>query len=110
MLFRSLPQYDTELFVHKKSKTTEELSLEALQKSLPIIEGVDSWEEEDIHSALFNLVAELEWKNSQLLWPVRIAIAGTAVTPGGAIEIAYTLGKDECIRRMKIAIEKLEGK
>ena len=105
-----LPQYDTELFVHKKSKTTEELSLEALLKSLPIIEGVDSWEEEDIHSALFSLVAELEWKNSQLLWPVRIAIAGTAVTPGGAIEIAYTLGKDECIRRMKIAIEKLEGK
>ena len=103
-----LPEYDAELYVHKKSKTTKELSLEALNEALPVLEGIDNWEADIIHDSLFAIVEKKEWKNSQLLWPVRIAIAGTAVTPGGAIEIAEALGKDECIRRMKIGIEKLE--
>jgi len=30
-----------------------------------------------------------------VLWPLRIAIAGVANTPGGAFEIAYLLGRDE---------------
>ena len=46
-------------------------------------------------------------KNGLVLWPLRIAISGKASTPGGAVEIAYLLGKEETIRRVKAAIEKL---
>jgi glutamyl-tRNA synthetase len=41
------------------------------------------------------------------MWPVRIAAAGKAVTPGGAVEICRILGKDECLRRLKIGLGKL---
>jgi glutamyl-tRNA synthetase len=46
-------------------------------------------------------------KNSQILWPIRTALSGKDVTPGGATELAEILGKDESIRRIKIGIEKL---
>ena len=42
------------------------------------------------------------------MWPVRIAAAGKAVTPGGAVEICRILGKNETLRRMRVGIEKLE--
>ncbi len=48
-------------------------------------------------------------KNSTLMWPVRIAAAGLAVTPGGAVEICRILGKDETIRRLNIGLAKLNA-
>ena len=48
-----------------------------------------------------------EIKNAKLMWPVRIAVAGKAVTPGGAVEICQILGKEESLRRIRIGIEKL---
>ena len=56
------------------------------------------------------LMAEAEGvKNAKIMWPVRIALAGKAVTPGGAVEIARILGRDEALRRIGLGIEKLEG-
>ena len=72
-----------------------------------MIEGIENWTEEGVHEALFALIAEMEVKNGTVLWPVRTALSGKQFTPGGAIEIAYILGKDECISRMKKGIEKL---
>ncbi len=46
-------------------------------------------------------------KNAKLLWPVRIAISGQAVTPGGAVEICCLLGKEEALRRMEKAEARL---
>ena len=48
-------------------------------------------------------------KNAAVMWPVRIAVSGQTVTPGGAVEICKILGKDETIRRVKCGIEKLGG-
>ena len=46
-------------------------------------------------------------KNAKVMWPVRIAAAGKSVTPGGAVEICRILGKEETLRRLKIALAKL---
>lgn len=54
------------------------------------------------------LPEKLEMKNGQVLWPVRTALTGKQSTPGGAIEVAYILGKDESLRRIQTGIEKLE--
>ena len=102
-----LPDYDIEMYTHKKMKTDAAISLEVLKKALPVIEGITDWSEESVHEALFALIAEMEVKNGTVLWPVRTALSGKQFTPGGAIEIAYILGKDECISRMKKGIEKL---
>ena len=105
--FDALPDYDTELYVHKKSKSDKDSALEMLNAALPVLEAVDVWDDEHIHDAMVGLAEKLEVKNAKLMWPVRIAVTGTAVTPGGAVEICRILGKDETIRRMQDGIGRL---
>lgn len=105
--FESLPEYDINLYVHKKMKTDLQNSLENLKLSYEVLERLESWNEESIDAALKGLVEILGVKNGLILWPVRTAISGKQVTPGGAIEIADILGKEESLRRMRIGIEKL---
>ena len=70
---------------------------------------IENFTEEAVKEVLMNLAAANEMKNGQIMWPVRIAISGLASTPGGATEIAYLIGKEECLRRMDIGIEKLKN-
>lgn len=105
--FEKLPEYDLSIYVHKKMKTNEENSLEYLKKALPVLEGTTDWNEQSIYNSLMSLVQEMGIKNGQMLWPVRIALSGKSVTPGGAIEIADILGKKESIRRIEAGILKL---
>ena len=105
--FDELPEYSTELYVHKKMKTTEEIALESLKACLPILEGLEDWNETVIHDTLMNLVTELGIKNGQLLWPVRTALSGKPTSPGGAMELADILGKEESLKRIEKGIELL---
>ena len=74
---------------------------------IPALEGLDSWTEESVHDTLIGIAEQNGMKNGTVLWPVRIAIAGKQVTPGGAIEIGLLLGKEETLRRLRIGREKL---
>lgn len=105
----TLPDYDIELYTHKKMKTNPETSLEALNAALPVLEAIDEkdWNTETIHEKLFQLIAKLEVKNGWLLWPIRVAVSGKAFTPGGGIELCEVLGKEDSIDRIKKGIEKL---
>lgn len=105
--FDELPEYGTELFVHKKSKSDEQSSKEVLEKIIPAFEALPEWNDEGIMNAMLDLAAAMEAKNAKVMWPVRIAAAGKAVTPGGAVEICRILGREETVRRLKIAVEKL---
>ena len=88
-------------------KTTEENSLEALNHVLPALEAINDWTYDAIHDVLMGLAAQLELKNGRILWPVRTALSGKAVTPGGAVELCHILGKEETIRRIKVGMELL---
>lgn len=103
-----LPDYDTELYVHKKMKTDKDIAYTALKELLPVLEEVGEWKAENIHAAVFALIEKLGLKNGQVLWPLRTALSGKAFTPGGGIEIADLLGKDESIARVKTGIALLE--
>jgi len=105
--FDILPDYETELYVHKKSKTDETISLDMLREAKTALEALPEWTSEAIHDALTALAEKLDVKNATLMWPVRIAISGKAVTPGGAIEICWILGRDETLRRLEEGIRKL---
>ena len=103
-----LPEYSTELYVHKKSKTTLENSLSSLREILPVLESLEVWTNEGLYEALVALAAKLELKNSVVLWPLRVAVSGKASTPGGATELCALLGKEESIARVKAGIALLE--
>ena len=99
--------YSTELFANKKSKTDPEVSKAVLEAVIPMLEALPEWTETALHDALISFAAEKGMKNGTLLWPVRIAMSGRTVTPGGAIEIAALLGRDETLRRLRLGLEKL---
>ena len=105
--FNELPEYDAELYVHKKSKTDREISLNMLRAARPALEALPQWTSDAIHDCLISLAESLGVKNATLMWPVRIAAAGKAVTPGGAVEICQILGRDETLRRIDIGLGKL---
>ncbi len=102
-----LPSYDTELYVNKKMKTTLESSKEALEKILPVLEGLDDWSHDAIHDSLFALIESLGVKNGVILFPLRVALSGKKFTPGGGVEIATLIGKEESIKRIKTGISLL---
>jgi glutamyl-tRNA synthetase len=99
--------YDIELFTNKKSKTDAAVSKEMLLAVLPALEALPAWTEEALHALLMGMAEQMQVKNGTLLWPVRIALAGKQVTPGGAIEIAVLLGREEALRRLRFGLEKL---
>ena len=96
-----------ELFVHKKSKSDEASSRQMLELVIPRFEQLACWDDEHILEVMVKLAEELEVKNAKVMWPVRIAAAGKAVTPGGAVEICRILGRDETLRRLQIGLKKL---
>lgn len=100
-------EYDVAMFTNKKSKTNPEVSLGVLNMAIDALNALETWEEAAIHDTLLGLAEKNGLKNGTMLWPVRIALAGKQVTPGGAIEIAYLLGKDESLRRLELGRKKV---
>ncbi len=107
--FAAMPEYDIDLYNHKKMKVTPESALVYIKEAYPVLENLAEFTESYIHDAMLELVQKLGIKNGQLLYPLRIAVTGTAVTPGGAIEIAALLGRRETLARLEGSISKLEN-
>ena len=105
----ALPEYDTALYVHKKSKTTLENSLDTLKALLPVLRAQEDWSNAGLYERLVALAAEREVKNSVILWPLRVAVSGKASTPGGATELCALLGKEESLARIERGITLLEN-
>ena len=103
----SLPEYDAELFTNKKSKTDSAVSAEVLDFVIPALTALPEWTEAALHETLLGMAEARGMKNGTLLWPVRISLAGKLVTPGGAIEIAALLGREESLRRLNFGRSKL---
>jgi len=105
--FEELPEYDADMFIHKKMKTDRESSLAVLKELLPEFEALEDYSEQAIEAVIMAYVAAKGIKNGQALWPVRTAVSGKQSTPGGAYEIMSILGKEESLRRIRLAIDKL---
>ncbi len=106
--FDAVPEYDISMYAHKKMKTTPESSLEVLRELLPLFEGQEDYSNDALYGLLCNYVKEKGCKNGYAMWPVRTAVSGKQMTPGGATELMEVLGKEESLARLRAAIEKLE--
>ena len=102
-----MPEFENDLYVNKKQKTTLDVARQALAFVKPVLESIDSWTEGEIHDRVMEAIPASGMKNGQVLWPLRIAISGQMSTPGGAFEIAYLLGKEETLKRLSDSMEKL---
>ena len=102
-----VPDYDCSMYEHKKMKTTIPLSLEVLKAVLPVLEAADDYGNDALYSLLLGFAKDRGLKNGQVMWPIRTAVSGKQMTPGGATQLMEILGKDESLSRIRAAIEKL---
>ncbi|MGN0700929.1 MAG: glutamate--tRNA ligase [Oscillospiraceae bacterium] len=102
-----LPEFDAELYVNKKNKTTAETAKTVLDAAVPLLENTAAWDNDSLFELLKGLAETLGLKAGAVMWVVRIAVSGMAVTPGGATELMTVLGKDESIARLKHSLAKL---
>ena len=107
--FETLPEYDPQMYVHKKMKTNLETSLKVLKDVLPILEAQEDYSNDALYAALSEYVSKEGVKTGFVMWPIRTAVSGKQMTPAGATEIMEVLGKEESIRRIKKGIELLEA-
>lgn len=105
--FEELPEYDTEMYVHKKMKTTKETSLEVLKELLPVLEAQEDYSNDGLFAVLSAYVSEKGVKTGFVMWPIRTAVSGKQMTPAGATEIMEVLGKEESLKRIRKGIELL---
>ena len=103
----AMPEFDNSLYAHKKMKTTPESAKETLLGLQPLLEAQDPWTEEGVHDLLIGYAQKTGLKNGQVMWPLRVAITGKPVTPGGAVEAAVLLGKQETLARLARSLERL---
>ena len=106
--FNALPDFDTALYAHKKMKTTAETALPVLQELEPLLTSLTDYSNDALYAALQGFVEEKGYKNGYVLWPLRIALTGKAMTPCGATEAMELLGKAECLVRLKKSIAVLQ--
>ncbi len=106
--FESLPEYDLEMYVHKKMKTTKETSLAVLKGTLPILEKQEGYSNDALYQVLTGYISQEGVKTGYVMWPLRVAVSGKQMTPAGATEIMEVLGKEETLTRIRAGIEKLE--
>ena len=107
--FEEVPEYDIALYNNKKNKCNPEKSLDILQDLLPMIEKQDDFSNDALYELLKGYATDKGIKAGLVMWPIRTAVSGKQMTPGGATEIMEIIGKDETVGRIKAAIEKLQA-
>ncbi len=106
--FEELPEYDIAMYTHKKMKTNEETSLAVLTEVLPLLEAQEDFSNDALYQSLLKYVEEKGVKNGYVMWPIRTAVSGKQMTPGGATELMEVLGKEESIARIQKGISMLQ--
>ena len=105
--FEELSEYDVAMYTHKKMKTNAQTSLEVLQEILPVLEAQEDYSNDALYQTLLKYVEQKGCKNGYVMWPIRTAVSGKQMTPGGATELMEVLGKEESLARIRKGIELL---
>ena len=105
--FEELPEYDVAMYTHKKMKTNAQTSLEVLQVILPVLEAQEDYSNDALYQTLLKYVEQKGCKNGYVMWPIRTAVSGKQMTPGGATELMEVLGKEKSLARIRKGIELL---
>ena len=101
-------EYDLNMYVHQKMKVDLDVAKKAVKVAIDALENFDDWTDEAIKERIKSAAEEAGMKGGQVMFSMRVALSGAPVTPGGAIELAKVLGKEESLRRMRFSLELLE--
>ena len=103
----SVPEYDLSMYCHKKMKTDEASSLELLKQVIPVLSEQEDFSNDALFARLKEFASGHGYKIGYVMWPIRTALSGKQMTPGGATELLELFGRDESLRRLSDAVIKL---
>ncbi len=98
-------EYLPELLIDKKIDAAGALC--ALHMAYNALTGLATWDHDSIEQALRNVAAEMGVKAGPVFMGVRVAVTGRKETPP-LMETMLVLGRERCLRRINIAIQRLE--
>ncbi len=101
-------EHDLAMYEHQKMKVTKDVAKRALGVAIAALEDFDDWSADAIKEQIKTKSEEEGIKSGQVMFTMRVALTGAPVTPGGAIEMAVVLKKDETLRRMRYSLSLLE--
>lgn len=101
-------EHDLAMYEHQKMKVTKDVAKRALGVAIAALEDFDDWSADAIKEQIKTKSEEEGIKSGQVMFSMRVALTGAPVTPGGAIEMAVVLKKDETLRRMRYSLSLLE--
>ncbi|MDY6872484.1 MAG: glutamate--tRNA ligase [Chloroflexota bacterium] len=107
--FADVPDYDINMYVHKKSKSDLETSLTILKGVMPLLADLKTFDNDNLYMLLKSYGKDKGYKTGTVMWPIRTALSGVPATPGGATALAEVLGRTETLNRIQAGIEKLES-
>ena len=89
-------------------KVMRDGAVERLRAAREALEQAEPFDVESVEQALRALVERFDVKPKDVFQPVRLAIAGTTVSPG-IFESVAALGRDETLARIDSALQKASG-
>lgn len=101
-------EHDLAMYEHQKMKVDREVAKRALGVAIAALEDFNDWNADAIKEQIKAKSEEEGIKSGQVMFTMRVALTGAPVTPGGAIEMAVVLRKDETLRRMKYSLSLLQ--
>ena len=101
-------EYDVNMYVHQKMKVDFNVAKRALKVAFDALVDLDDWAEDAIKEAMKSSAEANGMKGGQVMFSVRVALTGQPSTPGGAVEMAVVLGKEESLRRLQFSMDYLD--
>ena len=107
--FIEAPAFDAGLYENKRNKVTPAAAAELLPALIEILAALPAahWENDLLYALLEECIEREGWRKGTVMWVLRIAAAGQAVTPGGATEILSILGRETGLARLHAALDRL---
>lgn len=93
-----------ELYDNKKYKIDANVAKDVIKTSLEALDNLKEWTEDNLHQVITETATKMEKKAAVVYTVLRIALTGYSITPGGSVEMADILGKEESIRRLRLAL------
>lgn len=101
--------YDLNMYIHQKMKVDLPIAKRAVALSIEALKDFDDWTADGIKEQIKITAEQAGMKSGQVMFSMRVALTGAPVTPGGAIEMALVLGKEESLSRLAKSLEMLNG-
>jgi len=101
-------EYDLSMYEHRKMKVDKSVALAAVRLAEEALSSLEDWSEDSIKECVVQGAERGGMKSGQVMFSMRVALTGEPVTPGGAIEMAVVLGKEESLARLAFSAQLLE--